>query len=264
MLLEKIEAKKGGYEYTKIAEVESTDEGHWVLKNAPQAWCRLVLTAEGYAPRVVAHLQIDDQPSWSEHNSGLVHASKVSGRVVDPQGKPLADVEVRIDEFDVKGGGSYDIPRDAPVKTDDEGRFAFEGVPVGSGKIWFNKPGYVRPGLGPKIEIPSTDKKHVMMHAAKLHVSVDFSATNRAGDYLVHCEPEGGEQIGKWSGDANIGANDDITFENIPPGKYTVKGRPNPGRTNQETKPILVELKGGETTEVTIKANEVVSFFHYS
>jgi hypothetical protein len=70
----------------------------------------------------------------------------------------------------------------------------------------------------------------------------------------VHVEPEGGEQIGKWSGDANVEANDEFRFENVPAGKYVVTGRPNPGRLDQTTKPVKVDLKGGETTEVTIKA----------
>lgn len=255
MVIEQIEPQtKGGYEYTKLTEVESADDGHWILKNAPQAWCRLVLKADGYAPRVIGHLTIDDQPTWSEHNSSLAEAGKVSGRVVDQEGKPLADVDVRIDDLDTKKSTGYDVPGGDPVKTDREGRFVFEGVPVGSGKIWLHKPGYVRPGLGLKIEIPSANAKLVMVLAAKLHISVDFSESKRAGDYIVHCEPEGGQQIGKWSGDGNIGADNDITYESIPPGRYTVKGRPNPGSTNQETKPIPVELKGGETTEVTIKA----------
>ena len=125
---------------------------------------------------------------------------------------------------------------------------------MGTGKIWIHKAGYVRPGLGPKVEIPSVDAKFVMVLAARLHVTVDFSATQRAGNYIVHCEIEGGEQVGKWSGDGNIGPNDDITYENIPPGRYLVKGRPNPGSGNQETKAVPVDLKGGETAEVTIKA----------
>jgi hypothetical protein len=140
------------------------------------------------------------------------------------------------------------------MKTDAEGRFSFDGVPVGLGKIWINKPGYVRPGLGPKVEIPSKDVKLVMQRAAKLHVTVDFSASKRVGDYLVHFEPEGGQQVGKHSGDGNIGVDNDITYENIPEGKYVVYGRPNPGSTNQQTKAVTVDLKGGETTEFIIKA----------
>lgn len=254
MILERIDTEKGAYIYAPLAEVDSDDEGHWVLKKAPQAWCRLVLTADGYAPRIIGHLRIEDQPFWSEHNSGLAKIGTVSGRVVDHKGEPLAEVDVRLDDIDVKNSKGYELSANSSTKTDEQGRFIFDAVPVGSAKVWIHKQDYVRPGLGSKIEIPSKDVKLVMSKAAALHVKVDFSAAKRAGDYLVHVEPEGGEQVGKWSGDGNISKDDDIVYSNIPPGRYTVKGRPNPGSVNQETKPILIDLKGGEVTELTIKA----------
>lgn len=254
MQLQRIESKDGAYVYAPLAEVESDGDGHWVLKNAPEAWCQLILMADGYAPRIIGHLRIEDQPFWSQHNSGLAKIGTVSGHVVDPQGKPLADVDVRLDDIDVNKSTGYELASNSSTKTDEEGRFVFDAVPVGSAKVWIHKKDYVRPGLGSKIEIPSKDIKLVMSKAAGLHVKVDFSAAKRAGDYLVHVEPEGGEQVGKWSGDGNITKDDDVVYSNIPPGRYTVKGRPNPGSQNQETKPILVELKGGEVTELTIKA----------
>jgi hypothetical protein len=255
MVLEKIEPQeKGGYVYRKITEVETNDAGDWVLKNIPPEWCRLVLTADGYASRVIGHRKFDDQPGWSESNFGLVKTGTLSGRVVDQKGQPLAAVDVRLENLNLVNSKGYEIPGEAQVQTDDQGRFEMQDLPVGTGRIWFTKEGYVRPGLGPDVEIPSSDAKFVMVQAARLHVTVDFSATNRPAEYLVHCEPEGGEQVGKWSGDGKIGSSDDITYESIPPGRYLVKGRPNPGNLNQQTKAILVELKGGETAEVTIKA----------
>ena len=93
-----------------------------------------------------------------------------------------------------------------------------------------------------------------MQSAAKLKVTVDFSAAKRVGNYLINIEPEGGEKIGSWGGTANIDADHQYTFENVPEGKYILYGRPNPGGTDQQTERKTVELKGGETTEVTLKA----------
>ncbi len=255
LILEKIESQKeGGYRYSKLIEVEADAAGHWVVKHAPQEHCRLVLTAEGYVPRVIAYSQYDDQPRWLEHNAGLSKPASVTGRVVDEQGKPLPDVDVRIGDLATKNGGSYEISDDPNLKTDAEGRFRFDGAPLGTASVWIHKPGYVRPGLGPTIETPATDLKLEMRLSAKLKVTVDFSDTTRPEGYIVHIEPEEGEQVGKWSGDGNIDAAGHITYQDIPPGRYVVHGRPNPGSESQQTSKIALDLKGGATTEVTIKA----------
>ncbi len=46
-----------------------------------------------------------------------------------------------------------------------------------------------------------------------------------------------------------------MTFSDVPPGRYVIEGRPNPGSEHETTKPVTVELKGGETTEITLSAN---------
>ena len=253
--LQKIEPQKeGGYQYTKLVEATTDAEGRWVIKKAPQEWCRLLLTAEGYAPRVIGYAKHDDQPQWSEHNSELAKPGTVSGRVIDPQGRPLAEANVRIDNVDVKNVGNYESPDNSTVKTDADGRFSLNSIPISTATVVVYRDGYARPGLGLKIDVPATDLKLEMQPAAKLKVTVDFSAAKRVGNYLINIEPEGGEKIGSWGGTANIDADHQYTFENVPEGKYILYGRPNPGGTDQQTERKTVELKGGETTEVTLKA----------
>ena len=77
-----------------------------------------------------------------------------------------------------------------------------------------------------------------------------FSATKRPKGYIVHVEPEGGEQVGKWSGDGNIDDENQITYENIPPGKYVITGRPNPGSETETTNPVTVLENAGTQTLV--------------
>ena len=253
--LQKIEPQKeGGYHYIKLVEATTNAEGRWVVKKGPQEWCRLVLTADGYAPRVIGYAKYDDQPQWSEHNSELVKPGTVSGRVIDSHGRPLAEANVGIDNIDVKNIGSYEIPNNSNVKTDADGRFSLNSIPISAATVVVYRDGYVRRGLGLKIEVPATDLKLEMQSAAKLKVTVDFSIAKRAGNYLINIEPEGGEKIGSWGGTANIDANNQYSFENVPEGKYVIYGRPNPGSTDQQTDRKTVELKGGESNEVTLKA----------
>lgn len=254
VLEEILPQKQGGYEYVKRMEVQADAQGHWVVKHAPAAWCRLVLQADGYVSRVIAHGKYDDKPRWLEHNSGLSKSAPVSGRVVDAAGKPLADVEVRISDLDAKNGGRYDTGDDSKIKTDAAGRFRIEAVPLGTASVWVHKPGYVRPGLGPKFDTPASDLLLKMLPSATLKVRVDFSDTTRPEGYIVSIKPEGGEVVGSWGGGGNIDAEGQITFQNIPPGKYIVTGRPNPGSDKQETPPEKVDLQGGASKELTIKA----------
>ena len=177
--------------------------------------------------------------------------------MADEAGAPLANVEVRIDTIQVDGSG-YETAYDRTVKTDADGRFQNNQVPHGSTSIWISKPGYVRAGLGESITTPKAGISLAMKKAGRTVITVEFAALReKPNGYIVHIEPEGGEAIGKWSGDGNINEKNQIIYENIPPGKYVIWGRPNPGSEKERTDPINVELQGGETKEIKLIAKLV-------
>jgi hypothetical protein len=71
---------------------------------------------------------------------------------------------------------------------------------------------------------------------------------------MVRIAHEGGDRVGSWGGSGNINDKNQITYEHIPPGRYVLSGQPNPGSVNQQTEPVTVDLKGGETAKVTLNA----------
>jgi hypothetical protein len=245
---------EGGYQYTDVAEARADAEGRWVLKHAPEGWLQLVAEAEGYAPRIIGHMRLDDQPHLEVFDGGLARVASISGRVIDDAGKALADVDVRIGDLVAGEAGRYDLAEDPTIKTGADGRFRFDAVPVGNATVWAYKEGYCRPGLGPTVETPARDVELVMMPAAQVTFRVEFGGRDRPGGYIVHMAPEGGEAVGKWSGSGNVDAQGTMTFKNVPPGKYTAYGMPNPGSENEKTEPVAFELKGGQSTEVRLKA----------
>ncbi len=93
-----------------------------------------------------------------------------------------------------------------------------------------------------------------MSEAARVRVTVDFAGTDRPGEYLVHIEPDGGEAVGKWSGSGAIDADGGIAFEGIPPGRYVLRGQPNPTTEDRVTEPVAIDLEGGRTAEVRLHA----------
>ncbi len=255
MRLQRVEPQpKGGYRYPVAAEAVADAQGRWVLKKAPAGWHRVVVEADGFVPRVVGYAQFDDEPLWSSFDGELARPGPVSGRVTDDAGRPLADVAVQFQHVEAGAGGRYETTHEASTKTDADGRFRYEGVPVGRATIWVRKPGYVRPGLGLPIKTPADDVALSMTKSSGVRVTVDFGGKVRPAGYMVKIEPEGGEAVGKYGGAGDVDAKGQIAFEGVPPGRYVLRGQPNPTTGNQTAEPITVDLKGGQTAEVTLRA----------
>ncbi len=255
MRLQRVEPQqKGGYLYPNVAEAKADDGGRWVLKKAPAAWVRVVVEADGFVPRVAGYAQFDQQPRWHSYDCGLSRSAPVSGRITDEDGKPLPGVDIRLDNVLPASGGRYESPHEYKFQTDDDGRFRADLVPVGTASIWLHKPGYCRPGLGEPIATPKADVELSMIRSSRVRVTVDFTGKRRPEGYIVMIAPEGGEAVGKYGGSGNIDADGRIAFENVPPGRYVLRGRPNPGSDGEETEPTTVDLKGGQASEITLKA----------
>lgn len=255
MRLERVEPQpKGGYDYTVVTETVADEQGRWVLKKTPSGWHRVVVEADGYVARVVGYAQFDDQPGWHAYDCGLSHPAPVSGHVTDEAGKPLTDVEVRLADVVSDVDGRYESPHEYVSKTDADGAFQLDQVPAGGATIWLRKSGYCRPGLGEPITTPTKDASLNMVKSARVRVTVDFAGTVRPEGYIVQMEPEGGAAVGKWSGSGNIDAKNQISFDDVPPGRYVLHGQPNPSTGNQQTEPLTIDLKGGQMTKVTLSA----------
>jgi hypothetical protein len=213
-----------------------------------------VVNAPGFAPRVSEYVRLDEQPRWQDIQCGLCRSSTVSGRVTDESGAPLADVEVRLHNVAPASGGRYESPSDYMCKTNGEGAFRVEDVPAGKASIWVHKPGFCRPGLGEPITTPADGVELRMLRAASVYVGVDFTSKQRPAEYIVSISPEGGDKVGSYGGSGQIDANCHVAFKDVPPGRYVLRGQPNPSSGDQRSEPVAIDLKGGQTARVTIIA----------
>jgi hypothetical protein len=253
--LERVEPRaRGGYSYVVAVGAVADPEGRWVLKKAPAGWHRVVIEADGYVARVVGYGRFDDQPRWSSYEGGLSRPGPVSGRITDEAGQPVGDVEVQFQDRVSIDGGRYETPDETWPRTDVDGRFRSDRIPIGHATIWIHKSGYCRPGLGLPVATPADDLTMSLIRSARVRVEVDFRGVDRPAGYMVQMKPEGGEAVGKWSGSGDIDAANRIGFDDVPPARYVLRGRPNPSSGDRETSPIVVDLKGGQTAEVTLKA----------
>ena len=271
--------------YTVVAEAAADAEGRWVLKNAPAGWYRVVVAADGYVPRQVENYSNNDgQPGWYSYNCGLSRPGSISGHVVDEAGKPLADVEVRLDDVVSGWDGHYSPVREYVSKTDADGRFHLDQVPIGSATIRVRRSGYCLPGAGRPTTTPTEDLVLNVVRFAQVRVTVDFTGTNRPKTYIVEIQPEGGaglptwEQVryietlvhsdrfaagGPWVEIRSIDEDGQVRFNGVPPGRYELRGWPSPfGSGGQSTpftgiersKPLAIDPKSGETAEITLPA----------
>jgi hypothetical protein len=279
-------SKDGGeIDYTPVAQTIADAQGHWVLKNVPAGWHRLMVASDGYMPRWLNNPNTDGQPGWYFFDRGLSRPGIVSGRAVDKAGQPLAGVEVRL-EGDVFGPDRDYWPANQYVtKTDADGHFRFDEVPVGNAAIHVRYSGYCLSGGVRSITTPASDVVLSFVKSAQVHVTVDFTGTQRPETYIVEIQPtEGGAGLPTWNQLENhvtlvhddrfatdgvwvelrpIEANDQISFNGVPPGKYSVQGWPSRfgpgGRSTPFTgigrsKPLVIDVKAGATTEVTLPA----------
>ena len=245
--------KKGGYKYSTIGEAVADAKGHWVIKRAPAGSLQVVLAADGYVPRVVGYAQYDGQPGWHEFKGKLARPATLTGRVTDDKNMPLADVEVRLDDVACQNE-SYPMQHELRTKTDADGRFHLENIPKGSARIHLTKDSYCLVGLGPTIETPATDVALAMKQSAQLQVTVDFFGTQRPNEYLVDIEPEGGNAVGTWGGSSRIDNQNTVLFKGVFPGRYVLRGHPNPHNPAQLSDPITIELQGGATEKLVLPA----------
>jgi hypothetical protein len=254
--LEKIEAqKKGGYLYATTQEVQADAKGRWIIKNAPSGWFQIVVTADGYVPRITGYLQNDAQPRWASYGTTLAKAAALDGQVKDDSGQPLADVEVRFYNIAPTGGdGRYQSPETPVIKTDAQGRFRNDQLPQGTTSVQIHKPGYVRAGLGPTVKVPGEGIDLVMNKSATIEVIVEFPPGVKPGGYIVMASPEGGDKIGSYGGSGSIDPQNKMFFKDFPAGRYIIKGRPNPGSERETTESVLVDLKAGKSEVVRLKA----------
>jgi Carboxypeptidase regulatory-like domain len=241
-------------ESAKAAETVTDKQGHWVLKNVPAGSHRVVVEADGHVPRVVGYANLSDQPKWQQYDCGLARAGVVTGIVKDEAGKPLPNVSVRIGNVAPEGGGRYESPGGYTFATGPDGRFRAELIPAGKVTVYLHIPGYIGTALGDHITAPKENLELTMRKSAHVLVTVAFTGKVRPNGYMVSITPEGGDKVGTYGGSGNINDKNQLTFQNVPPGRYIIRGRPNPGSDDQQTDPVTIDPKGGQTIEVKLQA----------
>jgi len=152
------------------------------IRSIPQLAEAGLQTVERAAKRAVEKRQMAEMPSlyklaalqreaWRARTRGMI-----AGRVLDPDGNPIAGVEIEV--------GRYD------VVTDDLGRYAFDAIPEGETNIRFTIPGHW-PYTSAALTITAGKMAGPLVHRLRAvpDTPIDIELDEMDGDLIVHTEP---------------------------------------------------------------------------
>ncbi|MFT4513063.1 MAG: hypothetical protein ACI91B_001765 [Planctomycetota bacterium] len=113
-------------------------EGMYVLAHLPLTTCQLCARAPGYTTASVPAVLSADRPHLGV-NLRIYEANTIRGRVVNARGEPVADAFVIGTKDRCRWVGGL---RAAEARTDADGRFELQGVPIGTSVFRAWKPGH--------------------------------------------------------------------------------------------------------------------------
>jgi|GEM_PF-2487721 len=241
----------------KMRKGNSDEEGRFLITQIPEGNHRIVVAADGFASKDVYYHSFTTS-TYRQIEVRLARTANITVRVVDQQNNPLPGVEIRVVNCKDRQGNHYRVAGTQQYKCDDNGAFVLSDVP--EGRLMFmsrTREYYCNSVLN---EHDTNDSPIILklQPTGTVKVSV-FSAGGEpvVSKYMVEIEEEGidstkGGGIGSWGGSANIGEDGTVTFEKIPPGRYFVTGKPNPGSIDDRTEPIKVVIEGRDRHSIKL------------
>jgi hypothetical protein len=244
--------------YDEVGAATADADGRFELTGLPPGeYSTLSASAKGYAPRSLGYATFGKDTFKQYPSVRLARAVTIGGTVTSADdGRPMKGVEVRADSVMAAAGKAYPLPSEPRATTDASGRFTLAGLPEGTCQLYASAEGvhqvdsqrlYAIPARGVAIKMAATGAIRVKVTQA--------GGAPTAGPMLATLTPEGGDRVGSYGGSAELKADGTFTFEHVPPGKYTVSVRLNPGPEVKGKDPHArdVEVKAGTTGEVVIE-----------
>jgi hypothetical protein len=231
---------------------ETDADGQFTIERIPPGGYYITVDADGYAPKRIGWA-VFKRTSFQRYDVYLSKSRELRGRVTGDDDKPLVEVKVRLSNVVGPDGLGYPPGGESTITTDAHGQFAFGALPEGIVQLACYKDGYYYNPVLNVHNIADSPLALKMVHGGLVCVSVkDARGEPITSKFIVELEPEGGSRVGSWSGSSNVGEDGTVTFKGIPPGRYVVWGKQNPGRAKGETKihPVTIEGKDEHVIEL--------------
>src|SRR5262249_14164208 len=112
-----------------VGAAQTGPDGKATLRGVGRGWHLVEAQAAGYAPAASPLESTGSPKAVEKHTVLLKHGAAVSGRVVDPSGKPVAGA--RVLALDASALWSFTDRKDS-VATGADGKFTLKALPAGT------------------------------------------------------------------------------------------------------------------------------------
>jgi len=253
----------GDYEDTITQEANA--RGHLQINPTNTGSVRLVVSAGGYASRVIGYQNLGTNTLINEVTY-LARSLPARGKVIDKEGKPVPGVQLRAQDALALDGRGYALPDSPKATTDAEGAFTLAALPQGWIGLFVTSSQFHADTVSQLYAVDANAEP------IEVHVSgtgaIRVSILDHQGKPLtrfenakvsVQLEDARGPKVGRWGGSAEGSTNGTYEFKGVPPGQYKITSRPNPGSSTQEyTAPQTVTVEPGKTVDVKMVYNEPI------
>ncbi|MBL7153911.1 MAG: hypothetical protein ISS79_09350 [Phycisphaerae bacterium] len=239
--------------YKEAKRGKTNKKGFCQIAQIPIGYYEIRVLADGYVARKQDNWN-NDLPEFLKFKIRLARPECVKGIVTDVKGKPIVGVKVRAVDILSDDGFGYQCVGEKSATTDKQGRFEICSLPIGSMGIRCESSSLHRKNsIFEQYDIPCDDIKLVMTGTGTIWGKVIDKDGNRPkGGIILELEPEGGNKPGTWGGSWNLSADGSFKMTGIPPGKYVISTRPNPGSSDFEPNIGKITVEGGKTYEMEI------------
>ncbi len=237
----------------------SDGKGQFLITQIPAGTHQIIVAADGFASKD-AYYHSFTASTYRQLEFQLARSVSTIVRVTDQRDAPLPGLAIRVANCRDRQGNHYRLAGTHQYTSDERGEFLLSDVPQGRIKFISRTPQYYYNSVLNEHDTSESPIILKLQPTGTVQVSV-VSANGEpiTSNYIVEIEEEGadpatGGAIGSWGGSANVGDDGTFTFESIPPGRYVVTGKPNPGRVDDRTEPTVIEIQGKDRHTIQLIA----------
>jgi 5-hydroxyisourate hydrolase-like protein (transthyretin family) len=239
--------------WKEVMHGKTNKRGICRIAKIPPGYYEVRVKAKGYASRKQGSYN-NKRPEYHKFKVGLAQPSYVKGIVTDVDGNPIEGVKVSATNIIGTDGFGYPCVGDKSAITDKHGRFEIRSLPIGVMNVRCRAESlHLKNSIFEQYPIPSDEIKLVMTGTGTIWGKVVDKDGNRpAGGILLELGPEGGNKPGTWGYSGHLSPDGTFKIAGIPPGKYIISTRPNPGPADFEPNTGKITVKAGKTYELEV------------